>query len=470
MQRDRHLHVRTPSPSWWVAAAAKAMREPFPMLVALCLMVVLASPVTAVELAMPFTDHMVLQRNAAAQVWGTGNPQEAITISLATQTQHAVVGSDGRWKVAFAPMPAGGPFVLSVAGATTVTVQDVLVGEVWLAGGQSNMDRTLGDENDAAKSSDHPTIRFLRTHPGKDHTAGEWAMFSPATGAGMSAVAFHFAKQLQQRLAVPIGVIIGAQGSTFIQRWWDPQVEAADAAMRKGGDLFQGYLHETAPYTVAGAIWYQGEADSKDGYAEVYHQRLPALIRYWRRVWQRPDLPFMVVQLPNVGPPQDQPEASDGGWPQVREGQRAALALPGTALVVTIDIGNGKVHPPDKHLFGQRLSLAARALVYGERDLAYSGPALAALKADGALLRVRFAHVGAGLITKDGGSPVGFALAGADGKWVWADARIDGDAVTLSNAQVPKPLRVRYAWAQSPRFNLFNAEGLPASPFEAAVP
>ncbi|MBA3936318.1 MAG: hypothetical protein H0X38_02565 [Planctomycetes bacterium] len=368
-----------------------------------------------------------------------------------------------------APLAAGGPHTMTVQGATLLTIADVLVGEVWLASGQSNMARTLGDEGDAARTTEHPTLRFLTTHPGKGGTTGEWKSFTPTDGPAMSAVAFHFAHELQEKLRVPVGMVIGAQGSVFIQRWFDPQVEPADPGMKRGGDLFQGYLAAVVPYAVRGAIWYQGEADARAGYDRVYQQRLIALVRYWRRTWQRPQLPFLIVQLPNTGPLQSDVDQETAGWPLVRNAQRLALALPGTALAVGIDIGDGKVHPSHKQPFGYRLSLAARALAYGEKGLVYAGPLYASSIVAGRTVRVRFTQVGGGLVAK-GGALTGFAIAGADGHWAWGEATIAGDTVTVTSPAVAAPTQVRYAWAANPLFNLFNAEGLPASPFQTSEP
>ncbi len=440
-----------------------------PPLTAAVLLVLASGAASAATVALPFTDHLVLQRDRPDPVWGTGSPGEAVSLTIAGQTQRTTVGADGRWQVTLAPMPAGGPHTMTLQGVTPATIADVLVGEVWLAGGQSNMARTLADEGDAARAESHPTLRFLTTHPGKGATSGDWKVFTPADGPAMSAVAFHFANELQKALGVPVGVVIGAQGSTHIQRWFDPQLEPADPGMKRGGDLFQGYLAGVAPYAVRGAIWYQGESDSGADFDHVYQQRMTALIRCWRRVWRSPELPFLIMQLPNSGPLQSGVEQETAGWPLVRNAQRLALALPATALAVGIDIGDGKVHPAHKQPFGYRLSLAARGVAYGEKGLVYSGPLYASSNAAGRTVTLRFTHVGGGLVAK-GGALAGFAIAGADGHWAWGEAAIAGDAVTVSSPEVPAPTQVRYAWAANPLFSLFNAEGLPASPFQTSDP
>ena len=426
---------------------------------------VLPLPAKATTVAMPFGDHMVLQRNFPVPVWGMAEPGEKITVKVNQQTKTTNADRVGKWQVKLDPMPAGGSFTLIVQGKDTLTIQDVMVGEVWVAGGQSNMARTLGGGDDA-NAANLPKLRYLTTHPVNGKSEGQWTVVSPATAGGMSITAFYFARELQTKLNVPVGVIIGAQGSTFIQRWVDPKGEPVEG-MAKGGDLFNAYLGSVIPYGVKGAIWYQGEADSKEGYNSVYHLRLPALIRYWRRVWQQPDLPFYIVQLSTTGPLQTAVEQGDGGgWPVVREAQRMALEVPHTALAVTIDLGDGKVHPGNMAPFGIRLALPARALLYGESKLAYSGPLYESMTREGSKIRLRFRQVGGGLVAKDGGPLKGFAIAGEDGKWIWADAKIDKETIIVSSPEIRNPSQVRYAWAGNPVFNLFNADGLPASPFQ----
>lgn len=419
-------------------------------------------PVTAATPATPFTDHMVLQRGFADPVWGTGDSGEAVTVEINGQSHRAVTGGDGKWQVKLDPMAAGGPHTLTIRGKNSVTLQDVMVGEVWVAGGQSNMARTLG-AGDTAELAELPNFRYIVGG------AGKWQVMTPASAAGISATAFYFGRNLHKQLGVPVGILIGAQGSSNIQRWIDPKVVPADPGFARGGDLFYGYLGPMLPYGVKGAIWYQGEADARAPFSAVYAQRLQSLIRFWRKSFDQPLMPFLTVQLPNFQALQAAAGEGDSShWALIREGQRKSLGIPNTGMTVNIDIGDARnIHPADKSPFGQRLSLAARALFYGERNLVHSGPWFEGWSVGdgGSHMVLRFTQTGGGLAAKGGGTLKGFAIAGSDGKWVWADAVIQGKTVVVSSPSVPKPTQARYAWADNPVQNLFNVEGLPASPF-----
>lgn len=418
--------------------------------------------------SLAISDHMVLQRGITDPIWGSADAGESVTVKFNGQTKSALAGADGKWMIKLDVMPAGGPFVMTLQGKNTVTLQDVMLGEVWLASGQSNMDKTLG-AGDTANAADFPLLRYNTSQL----TDGKWLVVTPATAASMSKTAYYFGRDLQQKLGVAVGILIGAQGSTHIQRWTDPTVVPADPSFTRGGDLFYYYLEPFRPYAIKGAIWYQGEADADGGmgYASVYGQRLQSLIKMWRKVWGQGDFAFYIVQLPNYHALQINPAQADTSdrWAFVRGEQSAALALPNTAVAVTMDAGEaGNIHPDNKSPFGYRLSLAARALLYGESNLVYSGPRFRSLSIRGSRIHLRFDFTGGGMIAKGGGPLKGFTIAGKDNVFAWADAQIHGDTITLSSAQVASPTQARYAWADNPIFNLYNAEGLPASPFQSS--
>ncbi|MFT3773444.1 MAG: sialate O-acetylesterase [Minicystis sp.] len=476
-----------------------------------------------------FSDHMVLQRGVRAPVWGTAAPGERIAVSVGAQRVETTAGADGRWQAWLGPMEAGGPFELTAAGAARTTLHDVMVGEVWIASGQSNMQFPLhmstgGEE--AIAAANRPLLRLFKVprdvadHPRTRH-GGRWKTASPETARDFSAVAYHFGREIGERLGVPVGIIQSAWSGSPAEAWMSPaalrsdpafasieamwakkmaehraEIEAyepqwlayrsmADRAIEAGEDypnppdgpegphhnyypsnLYNGMLAPLAPYAVRGFIWYQGEGN-RDRAAQ-YRKLFPALIRDFRQLWGGQALPFLFVQLPSYGETPPEPAESDNA--ELREAQRMALAVPGTAMAVALDLGDPKdVHPRNKKDVAHRLALLARARVYGE-DIESSGPMYESMSVEGSVIRLRFSHLGGGLVAQGGGPLVGFAISGPDGRFAWAEARIDGDSVVVSRPGLGEPRAVRYAWGNSPRANLFNAAGLPASPFRTDAP
>ncbi len=491
-----------------------------------------------IELSKLFSDHMVMQRNIPVPVWGWAEPGEEITVTIDKQEKKAVAGKDGKWMVKLDPMDVGAPRKMSVKGKTdTLEFNDILLGEVWICGGQSNMEWKLivaknGKEEVAA--ADHPDIRIFQVGNGttpdgpverlKDHyNPGEykcsWQVCTPKSIGSFSAVGYFFGRDLQQTLKVPVGLIWNAWGATPAESWisrevlmadpemkfmierWDKTVQFAQTpegkkeleevfaeydtkqkeARAKGewfwrsdayqeplkklscpGTFFNGRVNPLIPYAIRGVIWYQGEGNTGMGYA--YRNLFPLVIKDWRKRWNQGDFPFLFVQLANWsgGFPKD-PQQSE--WAELRESQHKTLSLPNTAMAVAIDIGEaGNIHPANKQDVGKRLALAARATVYGEK-IEYSGPIYREMKVEGNSIRLSFDHVGGGLVAKEGELKQ-FAVAGADKKFVWAKAKIDGDTVVVSNDEVSNPVAVRYAWATNPAgCNLYNKDDLPASPF-----
>jgi len=471
---------------------------------------------------------MVVQRDLPVHIWGLAAPGEAVQVSFRGETRSTTAGQLGRWSVYLSPGAAGGPFALTVqgtpaAGGTaesnspqTIALDDVLVGDVWVASGQSNMEFAMRQAATADQDLPHAGNARIRLmivkkktseYPLDDVETDGWAASTPETARDFSAVAWYFAREIEQKEHVPVGVIDSTWGGTVAEAWTRMAALGADAALaplfvswgqmtEKQGDallavkeeqrlraeakaagkpqpefpwhpellswgpgmLWNGMIAPLTPFPIRGAIWYQGESNSALARAPLYKRVFSTLIEDWRHQWSVGEFPFLYVQISNFksSPAED--------WAELREQQLKTLELSNTAMAVTIDIGTpDNVHPPDKVDVGARLALAARALSYGE-DIGYSGPIFHQATPEGNALHVLFEHHAKGLMAK-GGELTGFEIAGADGRFVAATARIDGNTVVVTNETVPEPRFVRYGWANSPQCNLFNGEGLPASPF-----
>ena len=470
------------------------------------------------------TSHMVVERDLPVHVWGKSAPGEEVTVSFRGETRTAKASELGRWSVYLTPGAAGGPFEMKVEGAAgaaqAITLDDVLVGDVWVASGQSNMEFRMHQAATAAQdlpNAANPRIRLLMVkqnaaeYPEDDASTDGWTASSPETAKDFSAVAWYFARAIEQREKVPVGVIDSTWGGTMVESWTrltalgedaslmpvflsrgrmtdreadallnDKAIEKQRAEARAQGKpepqfpwhpqltswgpgmLYNGMIAPLTPFPIRGVIWYQGESNSKvSRFPALYSRLLSTLIQDWRRQWGLGDFPFLYVQISNFT------STPEEDWATIREQQLKTLALRNTAMAVTIDIGDpNNVHPTDKVDVGLRLALAARAIAYGE-DIGYSGPIFRQATPEGNEIRVWFEHPAKGLMTK-GGELTGFEVAGADGRFMPAKARIDGNTVLASSGAVPEPRFVRYGWANSPQCNLFNGEGLPASPFSSA--
>jgi len=468
-----------------------------------------------------FQDHMVVQRNAPVHVWGYAAPNEAVMVTFRGASARTAANDIGRWSVYLPEGSAGGPFDMQVQGTNQIVLHDVLVGDVWIASGQSNMEfpmakgmnRGVNNEEQEIAAANYPRIRLLDIQPRSADSPQEdevirhaWSVCTPASVASFSAVGYFFARDLQKHENVPLGIIDDTWGGTPAEAWTSLDALGADASLMpvfarraklmdalstlelrhkaqqaeyekaktegkdapapswipdpaswKPAGLYNAMIAPLTPFAIKGVIWYQGESNADPGAATLYGPLFRTMIQDWRNKWGEGDFPFLFVQIANFNPGKL--------WPEVREGQRYALALRNTAMAVTIDIGDPvDVHPKDKQDVGLRLSLAARAIAYGEH-IEYSGPLPHAVTANGAGLRVRFSHA-QGLVAK-GGVVQGFEIAGSDQKYVPAKAEIDGDAVLVSADSVKEPVYVRYGWAANPDCNLYNGAGMPASPFEA---
>jgi sialate O-acetylesterase len=496
-----------------------------------------------VTLGKLFSDNMMVQRNRPIRVWGKAAPGEAVVVTLAGKTAETKADGKGAWIVELPPLAEGNNLELAVTAANKLLLKNVIVGDIWLCSGQSNMEWTLAqcDGAEDAKAADLPMIRRVKfahqvaTAAADEPPAGPWQVCTPQTAGEFTAAGFHFARELQARTGVPIGLLDDNWGGTAIEPWVAPEGIASvaelakDAEARKqaienwrtqalprylddvdrwlvraraesaaggllaagppampanpaaGGwsSIYNAMIHPIVRFPIKGVIWYQGESNGAEG--ESYFHKMRALVEGWRKVWDQPEMPFYFVQLASYQKPTDAPAGGDG-WAKLREAQRKALEIPRTGMVVAIDTVPlavaGDIHPKNKVDLGMRLARWALHRDYGKADLVPSGPLFKGLKVEGDKVRLEFDHVGSGLMVglKDGTrkpvveEPTGklkrFAIAGADKKWVWADAAIDGRTVVVSSPEVKEPVAVRYAFSMNPDgANLFNREGLPASPF-----
>ena len=539
-----------------------------------------------VKLTEIFGDHMVLQQGAKLPVWGTAEPGEKVTVTFGTASASAETAADGRWRVDLPAVPQNTkPQTLKVAGKNRLTFQDVLVGDVWFASGQSNMDFGIGNDARAAETiakADEPQIRlfmvprqlslgpmstFSTVVPG--HLEGRWQVCSPAILSGtwgwngFSALAYYFGREIHHHLNRPIGMIQSAWGGTQVAGWtsipglernpvmahyvadhqkrvdsfaqatkdypklraagtaafnqwneqygipfqkelaqWNldlpkavasgqpvppkprftgppkpPGISPPDGWIFGAGNLFNGMVNPVIPYAIKGVIWLQGENDR--GNAFEYFTSFPGLIADWREKWNEGDFPFLFVQLSNGNPPQNNRPIEDY-TATLREAQAKTLSVPATGMAVAIDIGSAlDIHYKDKLDAGLRLALVARRVAYGETVVAY-GPMYDSMSVEGNKIRLAFKEVGSGLVLRvppwmpledptavaaDTAGLKGFAIAGDDRKWKFANAVIDGHTVVVSADGLPNPVAVRYDWQECPPGNLANKEGLPAAPF-----
>ncbi len=455
----------------------------------ICMVIVLMMNKTAtvnadVSLPAIISDHMVLQAGMKIPIWGWAEPNEAITVSIAGQTRTTTADEQNKWMVTFDTLRPGTAATLTVKGKNTIVVNDVLIGEVWLCSGQSNMVWPVSKADDSEKekaSAEFPQIRMFFQNNGpmitpfpKGH--GRWVVCGSNTVASFSAVAYFFGRNLHQKLNQPVGLIYSAVDGSLIEAWTSLDVQkdvpalnqppenggVVDAERMKHypGNLFNGKIFPLIPYAIRGAIWYQGESATVSyEKARLYEKQLPSLIRDWRSHWGQGDFPFAWVQLPKFQGGMQFP-----AWCEVRESMLKTLSLPETGMVIALDLGHPKqIHPTNKQEVGRRFALWARAQVYGE-NIPFSGPLPAGVEIKGDEIICTFEHANGGLKAREGDLK-GFTISGADRKWIKADASIEGNKVIVSSPEVKAPTAVRYAWQDDPDCNLMNGAGLPASPF-----
>ncbi len=551
----------------------------------------LAGPVRAdVKLPAIFGDHMVLQRDIGVPIWGTATPGESVTVTAGGDHATAVAGPDGRWTVTLGKLAVSAkPIDVTITGKNTLVLHDVLVGDVWVCSGQSNMEygiKAFLPKEEFDRTAE-PQIRVfmvpkvvapvpetdIAPAPTTAPLLGTWQVCSPDTlsktgeWSGFPAVAYFFGRDVHGFTHQPVGLIGSCWGGTRINSWtslqalesspemksfavgaarfrdnyqqirdtylnvdlprwkaesarwneenkaalesynaaqaqWQQQAKEAAAAKKPApprpvapaapkeprdpihdnqttSALFNGMIAPLLHFGIKGVVWYQGESNADN--PKFYQTALPLLINDWRRQWTQGDFPFLFVQLPNYMARKANP--SEGPWAGFREAQARALSLPATGMAVTVDIGDaGNIHPADKWDVGDRLVLVAQHVAYGQQGGVYYGPTYKSFSIEGNKVRIAFENVGGGLAISNppehfflsNKRPVpsappteleGFAIAGADHKFVWARASIDGANVVVSSDAVPNPVAVRYAWADNPACDLYNKEGLPAAPF-----
>ena len=493
------------------------------LIVSLGFPLLVASSVRAdARLPAVFGDGMILQQESPIPVWGKAEPGERIAVSLGESRAEATADAKGDWRVKLGPLKADNKALsLTAQAKNTVTIRNVLAGEVWTASGQSNMAWTFHMKKvvGPGKDLDLPNLRFFKgrhliTEAPQWDTDGRWVACTPdhRTWGEFSATAFFFARELHQSLGVPVGIIDLSWGGLAIDRFMSRESLASDPALKKtilgrweenrsrrieregkqkidddfqaalkaceeawakgeksqdgrgGGrewnprimrqqpsSIFNCVIAPVIPYAIRGAIWWQGEWNASD---PLYHREFTTLITDWRQRWGQGDFPFLFVQLQREG---------KYSSPMIREAFLKTLSLPKTGMAVTIDLPPS-LHPREKDVVGHRLKLAADAIAYG-KDIVQSGPLYDSMTVDGNQVRLKFRHVGGGLVAQGGEPLKGFTIAGEDRKFVDAGARIDGDTVVVSSPQVTRPVAARYGWANVPDCNLLNKVDLPASPF-----
>lgn len=424
-----------------------------------------------------FTDNMVLQRDRKVSVWGTSDKPDPVTVKFADQSVTATP-KEGKWKVELAPLKASAaPKDLVVTqGDQTLTKKNVVVGDVWLCGGQSNMQwevhQSAGAE-EAIAAGKNPNIRLYTVSregapaPRSEVNGSGWAEATPDTVKTFSAVGYYFGRDLQKAVDVPIGLISSNIGGTTAERWMskeaiDGNPEIKDMTPTQGrNDLYNAMIAPLAPFGVKGAIWYQGESNADRPYN--YRHVLAAMIKSWRDTFGQGDLPFFIVELAPFTPIVKGP--IDQEWATVRESmQWIANKVPNVDTVSIVDVGDeADIHPQKKQPVGARLAIAARAMAYGEK-ITPAGPEFSDASFKDGKAVIRFKNVGGGLKAKDG-ELKGFTIAGEDKKFYNANAKIVGDTVEVTCDKVPKPAAVRFGWANYPVVNLWNKDGLPASTF-----
>jgi sialate O-acetylesterase len=454
-------------------------------------------PATMADVRLPslVSSNMVLQRNKPLHIWGWADEGEKITVRFRDKS-YQTVAKKGQWEL-FLPMQvAGGPYTMTITGKNTITLDNILIGDVWVASGQSNMEMPLKgwgkvlNYEQEIKAADYPEIRFFQakhvtsTAPQDDIKAwdGNWQPCSPQTVPEFSSVGYFFAREIYTHEHIPVGIIHSSWGGTVAEAWVSGEslkkmpafadtVKALQSLAtpqspqnpNKTMLLYNAMIHPLLPYAIKGAIWYQGESNADHAEQAIqYRELFPLLIKDWRAHWKMGDFPFFFVQLANYR--DKQPAPGNSNWALLRDAQLHTLELPNTGMATAVDIGDAKdIHPKNKQEVGRRLSLIARAKVYGEK-IPYSGPVYTGMQKSGNKATVSFKYA-EGLHLKGSGNLSGFEVAGADGQYHTAHAEIKGTKVEVWSDDVKAPTAVRYGWADNPDINLYNEAGLPASPF-----
>jgi len=434
----------------------------------LTLVAALAPLVAGAEVRLPniFSNHMVLQRGVPLKVWGTADDGEKISLKFGPRTFSTTADERGAWVIELPALKADGgkSHQITIKGKNTIVLEDILIGDVWIGSGQSNMEWSLNQSerrDEFIKAANHSGIRLFHIpkkqfdQPQPD-VPNKWKTCTSANIPNFSAVLYHFGKAIHADQDVPVGLINSSWGGSPIEPW--------TVTKSGSGKMYNGMIAPIIDFRVTGTIWYQGETNviQKNGLA--YTGKMKALIEGWRRVFDNESMPFYFVQIA----PWNNGRYADGQLPALWEAQCATLKMPNTGMAVTTDIVHnlGDIHPSNKHDVGDRLARWALAKHYGKKGVTYSGPLYKAMKVDGGKIHLAFAHAGSGLKSRDGNALSEFKIAGADGKFVDATAEIVGNHVVVRADSVAAPTQVRFAWHRAAQPNLCNREGLPASPFQ----
>lgn len=461
----------------------------------------------ALKLPSVISDHMVLQAGQPAPIWGWAKAGEVVTIRFAGQTQRATAAANGRWQVVLNPLTVSKqPAELTVSASQTIVVSDVLVGEVWLGSGQSNMDKPLGEKSgqlptfNAAEEiakADFPEIRLFKVGRARAATpaedvVGKWVRTTPASidAVKFSAAAYFFGRKIHQELGVPVGMLDSSFGGTRIEPWTPRAAFEGQPALVRFAEevrtspakppemqlatLYNGMVAPLAPYAMKGVIWYQGESniiEYTDGI--IYADKMTALVEGWRKDFKQ-NFSFYYVQvaphLYHVARPATNVSPEEA--PRLWEAQTASMRLPKTGMIVTTDLVDDlmDIHPRNKKDVGERLARWALAKDYGKSDVVVSGPIFRSMRVAGGKARLSFDYLGGGLVAKDDKPLTWFVVAGRDGRFYPANAVIEGDEVVVSHPLVAEPAVVRFGWDEAAQPNFFNKGGLPASPFRTDNP
>ena len=434
----------------------------------LTLIAALAPLVAGAEVRLPniFSNHMVLQRGVPLKVWGTADDGEKISLKFGPRTFSTTADERGAWVIELPALKADGgkSHQITIKGKNKIVLEDILIGDVWIGSGQSNMEWSLNQSerrDEYIKAANHSGIRLFHIpkkqfdQPQPD-VPNKWKTCTSANIPNFSAVLYHFGKTIHADQDVPVGLINSSWGGSPIEPW--------TVTKSGSGKMYNGMIAPIIDFRVTGTIWYQGETNVIQNNGLAYTGKMKALIEGWRRVFDNESMPFYFVQIA----PWNNGRYADGQLPALWEAQCATLKMPNTGMAVTTDIVHnlGDIHPSNKHDVGDRLARWALAKHYGKKGVTYSGPLYKAMKVDGGKIHLAFAHAGSGLKSRDGNALSEFKIAGADGKFVDATAEIVGNHVVVRADSVAAPTQVRFAWHRAAQPNLCNREGLPASPFQ----